>query len=70
MENYKTSSYQRKAYRDYVARKKDDPEFIEKRKQKQKEYYQRNRQKILEKKKQKYLESKNASSSSDTSDHE
>tara|TARA_B100000424_G_C22721846_1_gene392018 strand:- start:235 stop:456 length:222 start_codon:yes stop_codon:yes gene_type:complete len=70
METFKTSAYQRKAYRDYIARKRDDPEFIEKRKQKQREYYQRNRQKILDKKKQKYQDTKNSLSPSDQSDHE
>lgn len=48
---FKTSSYQRKAYKDYIARKKDDPVFKEKMRDHQKKYYQKNKEKILAKKK-------------------
>ena len=43
MENmeYKTPSYQRKAYKAYLARNKDNEEFLEKRRKKQREYYKK-----------------------------
>jgi len=53
--NFKTSSYQRKAYRAYLDRNKDNEEFKENRRQKQREYYQRNKEKILEKIKNKKI---------------
>ena len=53
--NFKTSSYQRKAYRAYLERNKDNEEFIENRRKKQREYYKRNREKILEKIKSKKI---------------
>tara|TARA_R110000803_G_scaffold19264_2_gene50645 strand:- start:1460 stop:1678 length:219 start_codon:yes stop_codon:yes gene_type:complete len=58
---YKTSSYQRKAYNDYVDRNKDCVEFLEKRKAIQKKYYQKNREKIIEKVKARQEKIKNAS---------
>lgn len=52
--NFKTPSYQRKAYNAYIQRKKEDSEkyeeFKEKLKASQKKYYLKNKQKILEKK--------------------
>jgi anion-transporting ArsA/GET3 family ATPase len=47
--DYKTPIYQRKAYNDYLVRKKDDEEFIAKRKANQKKYYEKNREKIIAK---------------------
>jgi hypothetical protein len=44
---YKTPSYQRKAYLSYLERNKNNEEFLNKRRQKQKEYYQKNKEKIL-----------------------
>jgi len=63
---FKTSSYQRKAYKAYIARKKDDPEFREKMRQNQKKYYEKNREKILARKKAE--REANKASSSDDSD--
>tara|TARA_Y100000385_G_C13051196_1_gene619842 strand:+ start:1528 stop:1743 length:216 start_codon:yes stop_codon:yes gene_type:complete len=61
MEN-KTSSYQRKAYKDYLVRKKNNPdewqEFQTKLKASQKSYYQRNKEKILARKKEQYAQKK------------
>ena len=54
MENtFKTPSYQRKAYKDYVKRNEDNEEFREKRKKAQKEYYEKNKSRILQKLKEK-----------------
>jgi hypothetical protein len=36
---FKTPSYQRKAYRAYLERNKDNQEFIQKRRKAQREYY-------------------------------
>ena len=46
----KTTVYQRKAYRAYLERNKDNEEFIQKRRDKQKEYYERNKARIAERK--------------------
>lgn len=55
IETFKTPNYQRKAYKSYLERKKQDPEkyeeFKQKLKENQKKYYQKNREKILAKKK-------------------
>ncbi len=52
--NFKTPSYQRKAYNTYIQRKKEDAEkyndFKEKLKANQRKYYLKNRDKILAKK--------------------
>ncbi len=52
--NFKTPSYQRKAYKTYINRKKEDEEkyneFKEKLKANQRKYYLKNREKILAKK--------------------
>lgn len=52
--NFKTPSYQRKAYKNYLERKKEDQEkyidFKEKMKINQRKYYLKNREKILAKK--------------------
>lgn len=45
-----TPSYQRKAYKDYYKRKREEPEFREKLRQQQREYYQRNKDMILARK--------------------
>ena len=54
MENFKTSSYQRKANKNYLERIKADPkaheEYKNRLKENQKKYYQRNREKILARK--------------------
>ena len=50
---FKTPSYQRKAYLNYYNKNKDDETFKNIRKQKQREYYLKNREKILEKKRKK-----------------
>lgn len=50
---FKTPSYQRRAYKNYVAKNSENTEFIEKRKNSQREYYLRNKEKILEKLKEK-----------------
>tara|TARA_Y100000114_G_scaffold138331_1_gene141226 strand:+ start:3183 stop:3389 length:207 start_codon:yes stop_codon:yes gene_type:complete len=63
---FKTSSYQRKAYKDYIARKKDDPIFKEKLRENQKKYYQKNKEKILARKKAQ--REANKASSSEESD--
>tara|TARA_R110001606_G_scaffold353315_1_gene503807 strand:- start:452 stop:637 length:186 start_codon:yes stop_codon:yes gene_type:complete len=47
----KTPVYQRKAYKAYLERNKDNEEFIQKRRDKQKEYYERNKARIAERKK-------------------
>ena len=49
MDEFKTPVYQRKAYKNYLERKKSDEEFIAKRKLAQKAYYQKNKEKILQK---------------------
>ena len=51
--NYKTTTYQRKAYEAYLERNKNNEEFISKRKEAQRKYYQKNREKILKKIKEK-----------------
>jgi hypothetical protein len=48
---FKTPIYQRKAYKAYIDRNKDNEEFKEKLRKQQREYYHRNRDKILAKKK-------------------
>tara|TARA_R100001509_G_scaffold165208_1_gene145756 strand:- start:155 stop:355 length:201 start_codon:yes stop_codon:yes gene_type:complete len=48
---FKTPIYQRKAYKAYLERNKDNEEFLEKRRKKQREYYKKNREKILAKQK-------------------
>ena len=50
---FKTPSYKRKAYQNYYNKNKDDETFKNIRKQKQREYYLKNREKILEKKRKK-----------------
>lgn len=45
-----TPSYQRKAYKAYYERKRQDPEFRERLRQQQKDYYQRNKEMILARK--------------------
>ena len=54
MENFKTSSYQRKANKNYLERIKADPkayeEYKNRLKENQKKYYQKNREKILARK--------------------
>lgn len=47
---YKTPSYTRKAYKAYYDRNKDNGDFVDKRRLAQKEYYIRNKEQILEKK--------------------
>tara|TARA_R100000951_G_scaffold89350_1_gene77511 strand:+ start:3919 stop:4155 length:237 start_codon:yes stop_codon:yes gene_type:complete len=58
----KTPEYQRRAYNNYIERKKADPEkwneFKGYMKVKQNNYYQKNKEKILAKKKAKYAEKK------------
>jgi len=48
---FKTPSYQRKAYKAYIDRNKDNEEFKERLRKQQREYYHRNKDKILAKKK-------------------
>ena len=55
---FKTPSYQRKAYLAYLERNKDNEEFKEKRREKQREYYKKNREKILERMKLKNINQK------------
>lgn len=50
-EKYKTPVYQRKAFTKYYNKVKDTDEFRQKSRDAQKSYYERNREKILEKKK-------------------
>ena len=49
MEEFKTKDYQRRAYANYLQKNKDNEEFIKKRKDAQKRYYERNKLKILKK---------------------
>ena len=57
--DYKTSEYQRRAYKNYINRKtnpndeKYDPEWTEKTRASSRRYYEKNKTKILEKLKQK-----------------
>ena len=44
---FKTSTAQRKAYKTYISKQKDNKEFMEKRKQQQKRYYEENKIKII-----------------------
>ncbi len=57
-----TSTYQRRAYKNYLERKKQDPEawqeFQTKLKANQKSYYQKNKEKILARKKEQYAQKK------------
>ena len=53
---FKTPIYQRNAYNKYYNKNKDDEAFIAKRKAQQKIYYDKNRTKILDKKKAKIIE--------------
>jgi hypothetical protein len=53
--NFKTPTYQRKAYRAYLDRNKDNEEFKEKRREQQRQYYRDNRDKILERIKNKKI---------------
>lgn len=46
---FKTPIYQRKAYKSYFDKHKDDEDFKDKRRQAQKAYYARNKEKILKK---------------------
>tara|TARA_R110001632_G_scaffold24785_1_gene68709 strand:- start:500 stop:709 length:210 start_codon:yes stop_codon:yes gene_type:complete len=48
--HYKTAEYQRKAYQKYYNKIKDTDEFKQKSRNAQKSYYERNRDKILERK--------------------
>jgi len=52
-EKYKTPVYQRKAFTKYYNKVKDTDEFRQKSRDAQKSYYERNREKILERKKAK-----------------
>ena len=54
---FKTPIYQRNAYKAYLQRNKDNEEFKEKRRKKQRQYYKENRETILAK--QKLLKSQN-----------
>ena len=47
IQEFKTPIYQRNAYKAYIARKKTDPVFMERRKAQQKIYYEKNRVKII-----------------------
>ena len=57
--DYKTSEYQRRAYKKYISRKTDpddekyDPEWTQKTRDSSRRYYEKNKTKILEKLKQK-----------------
>ena len=44
---YKTKDYQRRAYDAYLERNKNNEEFLEKRRQSAKKYYEANKNKIL-----------------------
>ena len=44
---YKTPSYQRKAYLAYLERNKNNEDFLNRRREKQREYYRKNKEKIL-----------------------
>ena len=61
-ETLSTSTYQRRAYKNYLERKKQDPEawqeFQTKLKANQKSYYQKNKEKILARKKEQYAQKK------------
>ena len=46
---YKTPSYQRRAYKNYILRMKDNEDFMLRRKQQQRKYYENNREKIIQK---------------------
>ncbi len=48
---HKTPDYQRKAYQAYLERNKDNEDFLARRREKQKEYYERNKERIAERKK-------------------
>jgi len=52
-EKYKTPVYQRRAFTKYYNKVKDTDEFRQKSRDAQKSYYERNREKILERKKAK-----------------
>ena len=53
---YKTPSYQRKVYLAYLERNKNNEDFLNRRREKQREYYRKNKEKILAR-----IASKNAS---------
>ena len=55
-EHFKTPIYQRNAYKNYLARKNGDEDFIKHRKEQQREYYRKNREKILLRMKEKKQE--------------
>lgn len=71
MDNFKTSSYQRRANQTYLQRIKANPEahevYKQKLKENQKKYYQRNREKILARKQAERdaIKSKSSSEESD-----
>ena len=48
VKDYKTKDYTRKAIKDYWARKRQDPEFMEQTKKKRQEYYLRKKAEIKE----------------------
>ena len=58
MKTFKTPEYQRNAYKNYISRNKENPEFKAKLKEQQKEYYTKNRELILQTKKLQYQEKK------------
>jgi hypothetical protein len=44
---FKTPIYQRTAYKKYIERKNQDPNWVKETKEKRKEYYQKNKERIL-----------------------
>lgn len=55
---YETKDYQRRAYKNYYERKKNEEDFKEKRRIAQKKYYEANKAKVLGKMKQRRLNKK------------
>lgn len=61
---YETKDYQRRAYKNYYDRKKNEEDFKEKRRLAQKKYYEANKQKVLQKMKAKRLNKKESETES------
>tara|TARA_Y100000361_G_C11142780_1_gene336133 strand:- start:770 stop:1000 length:231 start_codon:yes stop_codon:yes gene_type:complete len=64
---YKTPLYQRKAYDAYIERNKDNEAFLEKRREQQRNYYKKNREKVLSRMKEKRIRDKEKSLYNDSS---
>tara|TARA_R100000388_G_scaffold40374_1_gene31074 strand:+ start:546 stop:773 length:228 start_codon:yes stop_codon:yes gene_type:complete len=63
---YKTPSYMRRSYKTYYDKNKDTDDFKEKRRLAQRKYYEKNKEKVLEKLRAKRALLKETSSDSNT----